>query len=243
MPVPRFFVSASLTAGAPLALPESAAHHAARVLRLRVGDTVTLFNGEGGEYTAVLTQIDKHRVLVEVGGHSALERESPLDVTLIQAISSGERMDTTLQKAVELGVQQVIPVMSERSVVRLQGARAEKRLAHWQQVAISACEQCGRNRVPEIKQLVPLTAFLSAPRPQALRWMLTPGAETRLRDLSRPDQPIELLIGPEGGFADFELDRARAAGFLPVCLGPRVLRTETAAPALLAAVQALWGDF
>ncbi len=243
MPVPRFFVSASLTTGAPLALPESAAHHAARVLRLRVGDAVTLFNGEGGEYAAVLAQIDKHRVLVDVGSHNAVERESPLEVTLIQSISSGERMDTTLQKAVELGVRQVIPVMSERSVVRLQGARADKRLAHWQQVVISACEQCGRNRVPEIRQLVPLTAFLSAPRPQALRWVLTPGAESKLRDLSRPEQPIELLIGPEGGFTEVEVEKARAVGFLPLCLGPRVLRTETAAPALLASVLALWGDF
>lgn len=243
MAAPRFFVPTALATGVSVALPGNAAHHAARVLRLNVGDAVTLFNGEGGEYPAVLTAIDKHRVQAEIGAHRAVERESPLAVTLIQALSSGERMDVTLQKAVELGVQQVIPVMSERSVVRLQGARADKRAAHWQQVVISACEQCGRNRVPAVHPLVALAALLSSPPPPSLRWVLLPDADTVLRDLPRPATPVELLVGPEGGLSAAEVERARAAGFLPLRLGPRVLRTETAAPALLAAVQALWGDF
>jgi len=243
MSAPRFFVSAPLSSGSSLALPESAAHHAARVLRLRAGADVTLFNGEGGEYAAVLTVIDKRRVQVEIGAHFTVDRESPLAITLIQALSSGERMDVTLQKAVELGVQRVIPVMSERSVVRLQGARADKRQAHWQQVAISACEQCGRNRIPEVQPLIPLMAFLSEPRPAAHRWVLLPEAEKSLRELPRPEQPVEILVGPEGGFSEIEATRAQAANFLPIRLGPRVLRTETAAPAMLAAVQALWGDF
>lgn len=243
MLTPRFFVSAPLATGATLVLPDSAAQHAVRVLRLRVGAGVTLFNGEGGEYAALLSVIDKRRVEVEIGAHQSIERESPLAVTLVQALSSGERMDVTLQKAVELGVQCVVPVMSERSVVRLQGARADKRQARWQQVVISACEQCGRNRIPDVRSLIPLTVFLSAPRPAALRWVLLPEAEKSLRELPRPEQPVEILVGPEGGFSEIEVARAQAANFLPIRLGPRVLRTETAAPALLAAVQALWGDF
>ncbi len=243
MSAPRFYVSAPLASGARLALPESAAHHAARVLRLRIGDAVTLFSGEGGEYGASIIAIGKRAVEVEIGAHLAIERESPLTIDLVQALSSGERMDATLQKAVELGVHSITPVMSERSVVRLQGERADRRAAHWQQVAVSACEQCGRNRVPEVRPLLSLTAFLSAPRPAALRWVLLPGADAALRDLPRPQQPIELLVGPEGGFSAAEAGRAQQAGFVPVRLGPRVLRTETAAPALLAAVQALWGDF
>lgn len=243
MSAPRFFVSAPLTTGTSLVLPESAAHHAVRVLRLRIGAVLTLFNGEGGEYTAMLTAIDKRRVRIEIGTHSAADRESPLAITLVQALSTGERMDVTLQKAVELGAQHIIPVLSERSVVRLQGARADKRQTHWQQVAISACEQCGRNRIPEVQPLIPLTEFLSEPRPAAHRWILSPDADKSLRDLTRPEQPVEILVGPEGGFSETEIARAQAANFLPIRLGPRVLRTETAASALLAAVQALWGDF
>jgi 16S rRNA (uracil1498-N3)-methyltransferase len=210
---------------------------------LRVGELVTLFNGAGGEHAAVITAIGKRGVTVEVGAHCAIEREAPLAVTLVQAVSSGERMDLTIQKAVELGVGAIQPVLSERSVVRLDGERATKRVAHWQQIAISACEQCGRNRVPTVHPLAPFSSWIAnAPR-AATRWLLWPEADQSLRELPKPPAPIELLVGPEGGLTDNEAQAARAAGFLAVRIGPRVLRTETAAPALLAAVQALWGDF
>jgi len=240
---PRFYIPAALTAPASLALPEAAAHHAARVLRLRNGDAVTLFNGTGGEYAACITAIGKHDVTVAIERHDPVERESPLQVTLVQAVSSGERMDLTIQKAVELGVARIVPVESERCVVRLKGERAEKRVAHWRQVAISACEQCGRNRIPEVRMISPLDVWLAAEENDAQRWVLLPGADMALRALPRPQKPIELLVGPEGGLTDAEADAAQRAGYQPVRLGPRVLRTETAAPALLAALLALWGDF
>jgi len=243
MSIPRFHLPVPLTVAATLNLPEAAAHHAARVLRLRNGDAITLFNGQGGEYAARITAIGKHDVTVAIERHDPVERESPLPVTLVQAVSSGERMDLTIQKAVELGVARIVPVESERCVVRLKGARAEKRVAHWQQVVISACEQCGRNRIPEVRMISPLDVWLAAEVSDAFRWVLLPGANTALRDLPRPQKPIELLVGPEGGLTDVEADAARRAGYQPVRLGPRVLRTETAAPALLAALQALWGDF
>jgi 16S rRNA (uracil1498-N3)-methyltransferase len=243
MSTPRFHVPVPLTLATTLDLPEAAAHHAARVLRLRSGDAVMLFNGQGGEYAARITAIGKHDVTVAIERHDPVERESPLPVTLVQALSSGERMDLTIQKAVELGVSRIVPVESERCVVRLKGERAEKRVAHWQQVAISACEQCGRNRIPEVRMISPLDVWLAAEVNDALRWVLLPGADTALRDLPRPQKSIELLVGPEGGFTDNEAEAIRRTGYQPVRLGPRVLRTETAAPALLAALQALWGDF
>jgi 16S rRNA (uracil1498-N3)-methyltransferase len=243
MAIPRFHVPIPLAVTATLNLPEAAAHHAARVLRLRNGDVVTLFNGMGGEYAARITAIGKHDVTVAIEHYDLVERESPLPVTLVQALSSGERMDLTIQKAVELGVTRIVPVESERGIVRLKGERAGKRVAHWQQVVISACEQCGRNRIPEVSTIAPLAVWLVAEASAAQRWVLLPGADTALRDLPRPQQSIELLVGPEGGFTDNEADAAKRAGYQPVRLGPRVLRTETAAPALLAALQALWGDF
>lgn len=242
MPTPRFYIPQSLAEGMQLALPAAAAHHAARVLRLDSGDAVTLFNGQGGEFTARIAAIGKRDVEVEIGRHDPIERESPLTVTLVQAISSGERMDLTIQKAVELGVTRIVPVESERSVVRLQGERARKRLEHWRQVVVSACEQCGRNRVPEVHAIASLADWLATANPDVRRWVLWPGADTVLRDLPWPAAEIEILVGPEGGFTDPEHAAARRAGYLPVRLGPRVLRTETAAPAVLAALQALWGD-
>ncbi|MBX3666722.1 MAG: 16S rRNA (uracil(1498)-N(3))-methyltransferase, partial [Burkholderiales bacterium] len=170
--------------------------------------------------------------------------ESPLQVTLAQAVSSGERMDYTIQKAVELGATAVQPLLAERCVVRLSGERAAKKRLHWQGVAVSACEQCGRDVVPEVRPLLGLRDWLQQPGPAGgLRLLLAPGAATGLRDLSRPADGITVLAGPEGGLAPAEADDAVRAGFTPLRLGPRVLRTETAAVALLAALQALWGDF
>lgn len=243
MVIPRFHVVGTIAANATLALPEKVAHHAAHVLRLRVGDAVVLFNGDGGEFRATVSAIGKRAVTVAVGAHDPVERESPLDVTLVQALSSGDRMDLTLQKAVELGVRRLVPVESERCVVRLKGERADKRMDHWRQVVIAACEQCGRNRVPALQPLVSLDVWLGAVQPGAARWVLLPGADMPLRDLPRPAGSVEILVGPEGGLTDAEAAAAQRAGYRALRLGPRVLRTETAAPALLAAMQALWGDF
>lgn len=242
MAIPRFFSPDKLTADAFLPLDEQAARHAARVLRLREGDLVVLFDGTGGEYPASIAETGKHSVTVRLGAHHARECESALEVTLAQAISAGEKMDFTLQKATELGITRIQPLASERSVVKLSGERAEKRVAHWQGVVISACEQCGRNRIPTVDPIRPYNDWLGDNQP-GLRLMLSPEAEISLCDLPRPDQPVTLLIGPEGGFSASETAAARHAKFTPVRLGTRILRTETAALAALAAMQALWGDF
>jgi 16S rRNA (uracil1498-N3)-methyltransferase len=243
MSAPRFYCPDIPSQNGPAELSEQAAHHAARVLRLKVGDAVSVFNGRGGEGEARITDIGKHRVSVEIAAWHGTERESPLTVTLAQAISAGEKMDYTLQKAVELGITAIQPLASERSVVRLAGERAEKRVAHWQGVVIAACEQSGRNRVPLVAPIRPLADWLAEQEGQGLRLMLAPGAERRLHDLARPDGGATLLVGPEGGFAPAETGLALRFGFTPVRLGARVLRTETAALAALAAMQTLWGDF
>ena len=226
-----------------LALPETAAHHAARVLRLHVGDALIVFNGHGGEYAAHILAMSKQDVTIEIERHDPIERESPLDVTLVQALSAAERMDFTIQKAVELGVRQIVPVESERCVVRLHGERAAKRVQHWQQIAVSACEQCGRNRVPEIKPIISLADWLATSAPEQERWVLLPEAEKALSELARPHKPVAVLIGPEGGFTDTEATAAQHAQHQSVRMGPRILRTETVAPTVLAAMQVLWGDF
>ncbi len=220
-----------------------AAHHAARVLRLRVGDSVTVFNGRGGEYAAVIGKIVRDQVTVEIESHIAVERESPLNVTLVQAVSSGDRMDLTLQKAVELGVACIAPVIGHRSIMRLSGERAEMRVQRWQQVVVAACEQCGRNRVPTVMTMLPISTWFETAEKAQTRWVLSPRAEHQLRALARPAQALQLLVGPEGGFTEEEERAAADAGFVGMRLGPRILRTETAAPAVLAAMQALWGDF
>lgn len=243
MTIPRFYFPEGLASGMRAALPSQAAHHAAKVLRLRIGDEIALFDGSGGEYAAIIHDIGKHGVAVQVGAHRAAERESPLFVTLAQAISSGDKMDLTLQKATELGIAHIQPLESERSVVRLSGERAEKRVAHWQGVVISACEQCGRNQIPQVAPIRRFHDWLGIGQEPGLRLMLSPGAAAGLRDLPRLEQPVTLLIGPEGGFSEAETASALHAGFTPVRLGARVLRTETAALAALAAMQALWGDF
>ncbi len=246
MNLPRFFCPLALSAGVSVDLPESAARHAARVLRLRSGDDLTLFDGRGGEYAARIAQVERDRVRVDVLAWDARECESPLALTLVQALQAGEKMDLTVQKAVELGVGRIVPVLARRSVVRLDGARAVRRVEHWRGVAASACEQCGRNRVPEVAELQGLERWLAQPAPAgALRLMLAPGAGHTLATLAPPaaGSPIELLIGSEGGLAPEEMHAAAQAGFVAVRLGPRVLRTETAGLAALAAIHARWGDF
>ncbi|SDI67329.1 16S rRNA (uracil1498-N3)-methyltransferase [Propionivibrio dicarboxylicus] len=245
MNAPRFFCPLPLVEGAALDLPEDAARHAGRVLRLRAGDALTLFDGRGGEVDAVIDAVARDCVSVRLGARHAVERESPLAITLVQALQTGDKMDATVQKAVELGVSRIVPVVSRRSVLRLDGERARRRAAHWRGVAVAACEQCGRNRVPEIEEIVALDRWLAQPVSGVRRLMLVPEAEAVLLTLAppTPGQAIELLIGAEGGLAPEETALATSAGFCGVRLGPRVLRTETAGMAALAAIQAVWGDF
>lgn len=246
MTCPRFHCPRPLAVGTRVDLPERVAHHASKVLRLRRGDAVTLFNGAGGEYTARIDAVEQARVSVDVHDWSARERESPLRLTLVQALQAGEKMDLTVQKAVELGVDRIVPVHSRRSVVRLEGERALRRVEHWRGVVAAACEQCGRNRLPEVVMPQSFDSWLARkPEAGSVRLMLAPDARQVLAKLPEPPpgNSVELLIGSEGGFASEEVDLAVASGFLEVCLGPRVLRTETAALAALAAIQVLWGDF
>ncbi len=243
-PYTRIYAADALAPGALLSLPEAAAHHLSRVLRAAAGDHVTVFNA-GVEFPAVITRIDKRGVTVKLERGAPVDRENPLSCVLAQAISSGERMDMTLQKAAELGVHRVQPLYSERSIVRLDPERTVKRVDHWRQVMISACEQCGRNTVPGVDVPQPVIEWLGAlpaPRDHELRLMLSPHAGERLAQLARP-AGVTLMAGPEGGFTDAESALARQRGFVELKLGPRVLRTETAALAALAAINTLWGDF
>lgn len=240
--MPRFYLDLPLAPGARFSLPPGPARHAARALRLAADDAVILFNGLGGEYSARIERINKDEVAVSVTGFEAIERESRLRVMLAQGISSGERMDYTLQKAVELGVATIQPIAARRSVVKLAGERADKRVAHWQGVVASACEQCGRNQVPGVAPPLTLAHWLGQ-RQDGRLLFLSPLAEARLADLPQPGAMDCLVAGPEGGFDADEIAALRAAGAIPVRLGPRVLRTETAALAALAAMQTLWGDF
>jgi 16S rRNA (uracil1498-N3)-methyltransferase len=240
----RIYAPEVLTPGALLALREAAAHHVSRVLRAAVGDALVVFN-DGVEFSATIARIDKRGVTVKLVAGTRTDRESPLACTLAQAISGGERMDMTLQKAVELGVRGVQPLYSERSIVRLDADRAIKRVEHWRQVMIAACEQCGRNVVPDLASPRPLLDWLgglTAPRDGELRVLLSPHAQMRLAGLPRPST-VTLLAGPEGGYTEVEAAVAHERGFAALRLGPRVLRTETAALAALAALNALWGDF
>lgn len=244
---PRFHCPVALVAGSTLALPEAAARHAVRVLRLALGDAITLFDGSGGEYGARIASIDRAQVGVEVVEQRARERESPLPVTLVQALQAGDKMDLTVQKAVELGVWRIVPVVSRRSVVRLDGERAVRRVEHWRGVVAAACEQCGRNRLPQVDAIDGLERWLgraAAERAGVRRLLLAPQATQTLASLPRPvaGERVELLIGAEGGLAPEEMRAAELAGFVGVRLGPRILRTETAGLAALAALQCLWGD-
>jgi 16S rRNA (uracil1498-N3)-methyltransferase len=240
--MPRFFVDVPLGPGTKLELPPVPAHHATRVLRLVKGSEVALFNGQGGEYRAVLEWVDRDGVRARCLEWLDVERESPLDIRLAQGISSGERMDYTLQKAVEMGVREIQPLSMRRSVVKLSSERAEKRVAHWQGIVMSACEQSGRNHLPPVALPLDIPQWL-ATAPQGMKLFMSPAAETTLNQLAPPAGPVWLVAGPEGGFEQEEARLITDFGFVPVRLGPRILRTETAALAAVAAMQALWGDY
>jgi 16S rRNA (uracil1498-N3)-methyltransferase len=211
-------------------------------LRLRVGDALVVFDGSGGEYQAQILRIDRDRVEVKTGAFRDPVRESPLAVGLVQGLPEADKMDWILQKSVELGAAWIQPVVCERSVVRLSGDRAARREAHWQRVVIAACEQCGRNLVPEVRPTLAFRDWAAQPS-EALRWMLAPESGEPLAAQPPPAGPVELLIGPEGGLSERERDIAETIGFAAYSLGPRVLRTETAPLVALAAMQTLWGDF
>src|SRR3989440_7712601 len=237
---PRFFAPVRLSLGADIDLPERVARHCA-VLRLRRGDAVVLFNGEGGEFSAELTRVFRGDARAHVISRQTPERESPLVIVLAQCVSSGDRMDATLQKSTELGVSRIVPIASERSIVRLSSDRADRRVAHWRNVVIAACEQCGRNHIPEVAAIIDFDGFLGQAAADGLRLLLAPDADRDLKRLEPPGK-VTLLVGPEGGLAPEERQRAERRGVVPVRFGPRVLRTATAPLAAIAAMQALWGD-
>ncbi|STZ75769.1 16S rRNA (uracil(1498)-N(3))-methyltransferase [Bergeriella denitrificans] len=240
--MPRFYLDSPLAAGQTPDLPDNVVRHL-NVLRLKPGADITLFNGNGKAYPARLTTLEKRRAAAEILGEDERSSESPLDITLVQSVSSGERMDFTLQKSVELGVNTIQPVISERCVVKLAGERADKRIARWQEIVISACEQSGRNTVPQVLPLLPFqTALQQMPSEKTKLLMSLNRAQTLNRITPAPEGLI-FMVGPEGGWTEQEEQQAFAAGFQSVTLGKRVLRTETAALAAIAAMQTLWGDF
>lgn len=237
---PRFFIDGQLAAGAEVELPDRVVRHVA-VLRMRIGDPLTLFDGTGGEYDSTLSRVTRNSVRARVREWHDLERESGIEITLAQGLSGSDRMDFAMQKATELGAHAIRPLATERSVVRLSEERADRRLAHWRNVVAAACEQCGRNHLPEVHAVATLDEFLSQVPDDAQRLYLAPSAARRLRELA-PAARVILVIGPEGGLSEHEQKRVLDAGFVAVRVGPRVLRTETAPLAALAALQAMWGD-
>jgi 16S rRNA (uracil1498-N3)-methyltransferase len=255
----RFYNPENLQIGATVKLSDNAAAHATRVLRLEISDEIVLFSGDGNDYTCAITSIKKNEVLAIVKSFVKITNESPLNITLLQGISSGDRMDYTIQKAVELGVMAIVPIITTRSVVKLTNERAEKRLAHWQSVVHAACEQSGRAIIPTVFAPVQLSAWLQANTRKAsgdtkkktgesTRILLNPIGALRLAELPKPVGnielwPVELLVGAEGGLSQSEIDTALSQGFQSIVLGARILRTETAALVAIAAMQTLWGDF
>ena len=238
--VVRFYIDQPLRAGTTCLLPEDSAHHAVHVLRVRPGDDVTLFNGRGGEYPSRIAAIERLKVMVDILSHDPVERESPLRTALVQGVSAGEKMDFTIRKAVELGVAEIRPVLAAASVARPKGERAAARQAHWQRIAIAACEQCGRNRIPNVHSLVEAADFND--QRMGTKILLSPRSELSFSKM-KFGESVVLAAGPEAGFSMEEENVFVRCGFVPARLGPRVLRTETAALAALAALNALRGDF
>ncbi len=238
----RVFVDVPLVPGAEAALPDFAAEHLTRVLRLGDGATVVCFNGDGNDYRGILRLRGRVRSIAVEACNEAAAPESPLRIILAQCIARGEKMDSVLQKATELGVAGIVPLISERTEVRLDEERAERRLAHWMRVLHSACEQCGRAKVPHLHPAIGLPDWAAQLVPGPLRLVLAPEAPTGLHELAAPSGEVILVVGPEGGLSDRDLTALSVAGFTPLRLGPRILRTETAGPAALAALQSRFGD-
>jgi 16S rRNA (uracil1498-N3)-methyltransferase len=238
----RVFVDAPLAPNSVVELPRETASHLAKVLRARSGDELILFCGDGREYAGMIESIRGSRVTAAVGSGAGVDRESPLQITLVQCVPRGDRMDFIVQKATELGVTRIIPVLSQRSVVRLDANQAESKTAHWRAVAVNACEQCGRNRLPVVAAPVALLEYLGeSALAGGVKLVLQPDSDSAAPH-SDLGASVEIAIGPEGGFADDELEALRIVKFVPVKLGPRILRTETAAIAALACLQSRFGD-
>ncbi len=237
----RIYIDAELSTDQDVVLPSAARRHVVQVLRLNEGAPITLFNGRGGEFDGVIKSRDRHSAVVTVNQFTPIERESPLSITLVQGISRGERMDYTIQKAVELGVESIIPFQALRTGVRLSADRAQRRLNHWRGIIRHACEQCGRNRLPKLTEIQSLDEVLSADAFD-VRIVLHPSGNHHLADLDNDIQSLLLVVGPEGGLDATEIERLHAAGWQSLGLGPRVLRTETAAITALSILQARFGD-
>ncbi|HGO8111050.1 TPA: 16S rRNA (uracil(1498)-N(3))-methyltransferase [Neisseria meningitidis] len=240
--MPRFHLPENLSVGQTVALPDNIVRHL-NVLRVRPNENITLFNGKGKAHAARLTVLEKRRAGAEILHEETADAESPLNITLIQSISSGDRMDFTLQKSVELGVTAIQPVISERCIVRLDGERAAKRLARWQEIVISACEQSGRNTVPPVLPIIGYREALDKMPSESTKLIMSINRARKLGDIRQPSGAIVFMVGPEGGWTEQEEQQAFDAGFQAVTLGKRILRTETAPLAALAAMQTLWGDF
>jgi 16S rRNA (uracil1498-N3)-methyltransferase len=238
----RIFCEGPLASGVELSLSPAGAYHVARVLRMREGAPLSVFDGSGQEFRAEIVRVAGDEVTVRLNEALSGTAESPLRIALLQGVSRSERMDWTLQKATELGVASTAPVLTSRSVVRLDEKQALKKQSHWRGIVIAACEQCGRSKIPHVAAPVTLREHLATARKEGLRLVLSPSAPGSLAGLASLPNKVELLIGPEGGLDDDELLAAQKAGFMPVRLGPRVLRTETAAVVALTVLQALWGD-
>jgi len=241
MRISRLFLEMPLTVGSQIILPKESAHYLTTVLRLRPPNPVIIFNGQGGEYLAKLAVVTKKQVELAIEAYQTIERESPLPLTLVQAISRPEHLDYTLQKAVELGVSQIMLILTQRSPP-LHQQQWEKRYQHWQKIIINASEQCGRNQLPKLPAIQTFNQWLTQPL-QGTGFVLSPQGKNRLLSFNQPNPPVTCLIGPEGGLTEQEIEQAIENGYWDITLGPRILRTETAATAILAIAQAWWGDF
>lgn len=241
MRIPRFYLSENLQVGQSLDLPAETFRHAIQVLRLAVGEELILFNGRGGEYRARLSTVSKRSATAQIEAFNAHDSESPLAMTLVQAMLKPDKMDFALQKAVELGVTAIQPLITQRSVVRVAGEKADKKMQHWQGVIIAACEQAGRTRLPHLYEPLDLSDYLAQPC-SGTRLLLAPGEFPRLQQLPALATPLAVLIGPEGGFMDQEVTQCLQAGGTAVSLGGRILRAETASTAVLAILQQRYGD-
>ena len=240
--MPRFYVDFALSPDSVVELPDNVVRHL-NVLRVKNTEEIVLFNGNGKAYPALPEVLEKRRASVRILREEATDNESPLNITLVQAVSAAERMDFTLQKSVELGVAEIRPVISERCVVRLSGERAEKRVARWQEIVVSACEQSGRNIVPKVLPLTTYAQALQQLSQETTKLLMSLNRAQKLSDVQPQSGKVVFMVGPEGGWTEKEEQQAFDAGFQSVTLGKRVLRTETASLAAIATMQTLWGDF
>jgi 16S rRNA (uracil1498-N3)-methyltransferase len=242
MRIPRFYINQSLQVALELELPKDIHHHAIQVLRLKIDDVLLLFNGEGGEYLATLTSVEKHHSSIRIISYNAVQRESPLEITLALAMIKANKMDFAIQKAVEMGVNTIQPLYTKRSVVKLKANRLDKKLAHWDGVIKAACEQSGRTAIPQLYVPITLESWLQIPS-SILRLAMLPGDYPKINVLEQPEnKQMALLVGPEGGFTDQEIELLLSANIKGIQFGSRILRAETAVIAGIALCQQQWGD-